>query len=423
MSSQVFEIKEHIIDASHIREYPRATAHSQEEVLKVAVKQYIPKSNPNPQPGDVTVIGAHANGFPKELYEAMWEDLVSASAARGFRIRAIWIADIAWQGVSGALNEGRLGSDPSWSDASRDMLHMVNVFRAEMPRPLVGVGHSFGGAIVANLAFMHPRLFETLVLMDPVVMHFRSIDPRVGGGGPQVASAARRDLWPSRADAEASFRRSAFYRAWDPRVLDAWCRHGLRDCPTALHPDAPAGSVTLATTKHQEVFTYLRTRAQRLDPATGRLVFDRALLRDIHPEQLDEIPDYDFYQPDSARVFERLPHVAPGVLWIFGGTSNLGTPAMRADKLAVTGTGVGGSGGVAAGRVAEHVLEGVGHLVAMEKPTVCAEQAAAWIGLEIERWRKEEEELQIWWRKPGREKWAMDDQLKAMIGGPRKSKL
>ncbi|KLU92293.1 hypothetical protein MAPG_11239, partial [Magnaporthiopsis poae ATCC 64411] len=85
MASQVFNIKEHIIDASHIREYPRATANSQEEVLQVAVKQYIPKSNPNPQPGDVTIIGAHANGFPKELYEAMWEDLVAASASRGFR--------------------------------------------------------------------------------------------------------------------------------------------------------------------------------------------------------------------------------------------------------------------------------------------------------------------------------------------------
>jgi hypothetical protein len=60
-----FNVKEHTIEAQHIREYPKATAHSQEEVLHVSVKQYIPKNNPNPQPGDVTVIGAHANGFPK----------------------------------------------------------------------------------------------------------------------------------------------------------------------------------------------------------------------------------------------------------------------------------------------------------------------------------------------------------------------
>ena len=33
----------------------------------------------------------------------------------------------------------------SWSDHARDMLHMINHFRSEMPRPLIGIGHSMGG--------------------------------------------------------------------------------------------------------------------------------------------------------------------------------------------------------------------------------------------------------------------------------------
>lgn len=65
MSHQFFDIREHVFEGQHIREYPRATAHSQEDVLRIQAKQYIPKSNPTPQPGDVTIIGAHANGFPK----------------------------------------------------------------------------------------------------------------------------------------------------------------------------------------------------------------------------------------------------------------------------------------------------------------------------------------------------------------------
>ena len=63
--SDLFEIREHVVDGQHIREYPRATANSQEDVLKLVVKQYIPKNNPNPQPGDVTFIASHANGFVK----------------------------------------------------------------------------------------------------------------------------------------------------------------------------------------------------------------------------------------------------------------------------------------------------------------------------------------------------------------------
>ena len=63
--STVFEIREHKLECQHIREYARATANSQEEVLHLAIKQYIPLDNPNPKEGDVTIIGAHANGFPK----------------------------------------------------------------------------------------------------------------------------------------------------------------------------------------------------------------------------------------------------------------------------------------------------------------------------------------------------------------------
>lgn len=64
-SSSVFRIKEHTLECQHIRDYPRATSTSQEDVLYLAIKQYIPLDNPQPQEGDLTVIAAHANGFPK----------------------------------------------------------------------------------------------------------------------------------------------------------------------------------------------------------------------------------------------------------------------------------------------------------------------------------------------------------------------
>jgi hypothetical protein len=34
----------------------------------------------------------------------------------------------------------------NWYDHSRDLLHMVNHFRDEIPRPIVGVAHSMGCA-------------------------------------------------------------------------------------------------------------------------------------------------------------------------------------------------------------------------------------------------------------------------------------
>lgn len=69
--SDLFDIKEYVVDGQHIREYARATAHSQEEVLHLAVKQYIPKDNTTPKPGDITIVTSHANCFPKVSATAM----------------------------------------------------------------------------------------------------------------------------------------------------------------------------------------------------------------------------------------------------------------------------------------------------------------------------------------------------------------
>ncbi len=112
MSSQYFHVEEHTVSCQHIRHYPRATAHSQEDELQLAVKRYTPLDNGSPKPGDVTIIAAHACGFAKELYEPLWDDLYRLSKKNDtFRIRSIWFADTAHQGESGLLNVQDLGND------------------------------------------------------------------------------------------------------------------------------------------------------------------------------------------------------------------------------------------------------------------------------------------------------------------------
>lgn len=65
MSSSPFRIVEHVVPCQHVREYPGAIADDRVQSLNLAVKQYIPLDNLQPQPGDVTILAAHANGFPK----------------------------------------------------------------------------------------------------------------------------------------------------------------------------------------------------------------------------------------------------------------------------------------------------------------------------------------------------------------------
>ena len=63
-----FHVVKHETRAQNIRERPGAVKFGHERQLRLAVKQYIPRDNPCPQDGDLTIIGTHANGFPKVLH-------------------------------------------------------------------------------------------------------------------------------------------------------------------------------------------------------------------------------------------------------------------------------------------------------------------------------------------------------------------
>lgn len=271
-----------------------------------------------------------------------------------------------------------------------------------------------GGNNLINLSLLHPRLLETLVLIDPVISRAPS---RTGNWGVAAASFTRRDRWPSRKAAEESFKRSKFYQAWDPRVLDRWIKYGLRDLPTKLYPDpqpSPAATgatvtpeptvtpnvmanyeqkeVTLTTTKHQEVFSFMRT----YHPAGPGDPPDKVL----HPE-LPMLNDMGsaapFYRAEPTITFHMLPFLRPTVFYIFGEHSDLSMEPARSEKMEITGTGVGGSGGAKAGKVVHVVIKDVGHLIAMEKVDETASLGADWIGKRIIEWRADEAALKKYW--------------------------
>lgn len=283
-----------------------------------------------------------------------------------------------------------------------------------------------GGNNLINLSLMHPRLLETLILIDPVIVPLRpdgQPDP-----GLAAASSIRRDRWPSRKVAKESFLKSKFYQAWDSRVLDAWIDNGLRDLPTKLYPDpqpkpALTGSVvtleptivpnvvandedkevTLTTTKHQEVFSFYRTyhEAGLGDPPEHRL----------HPERSIYQPPSTpspFYRPEPHITFNMLPYLRPSVMYVFGEHSDMSTEQQRKLKMETTGTAGAGSGGAKVGKVTEVVLKETGHLIAMEKPEETASHAASWIGGQIKQYETDEAALKKYWDAlPEKEKWTL----------------
>lgn len=127
-----FDIREHVVRSQHTRDRPAGAQRGHEDDLRLHIKQYVPKESHSSKPGDVTIIGAHANGFPKELCEPFWDDLSEKLQAQGRRIRGIWIADIASQGQSGIINESILGPDGRFHYSSFECLMADHVGDSEL---------------------------------------------------------------------------------------------------------------------------------------------------------------------------------------------------------------------------------------------------------------------------------------------------
>ncbi|KAF7714953.1 Alpha/beta hydrolase fold-1 domain-containing protein [Penicillium ucsense] len=378
-----FKIIEHVLAGQHIREHPHTLGTGRQEgLLHIAIKQYIPIDRPEPAPDNaVTIIALHANGIPKELYEPLWETLYDHLKQKSIPLRGIWIADTANHGASYVLNEDKQGDTTNLFDHSRDLLHMVNCFRDEMPRPLIGIAHSMGCSQLVNLATIHPRLLSTIILVEPVIF----VDGWYPPFNPARFAAKRHDLWDSREAAETDLRQSC--RRWDPRVVDLFLRYGIRPVPTRLYnnktkPDLPPGAVTLTTTKYQEMWQY---NLANVEPESAGL--DHLLLPDWDTKSARPL---GYARPECCAAMRNLPSLRPSVLFVYGSRSPWSSPDLQTLHVSSTGVGTGGSGGIEHGKVKKAVLEKGSHVLLLEDVDWSAQTVAEWVQQWFQGWVADE---------------------------------
>lgn len=389
MSAEFWNIHEHVIPASHIRGFRRGIQEEKTSRLKLAIKQYVPKEISDRVIGDVTCIMAHGVGSSKESYEPFYDELLN----RGLPIRAVWAMDVAHHGASYLLNENLIGDDPNWFDSSRDLMQMVNHFQELMSPPLVAISQSWGSVTIAGLSIMHPRLFAGMVFLEPTFAAHHAIrakdltDRRVDRSHRAVAMAKRRDIWESRAIAQERLRANPYYAAFDPRVFECVMKYDLRpasadQCKKVGSPDA----VTLTTPKSMEVATMMRPDP----PLQGHP--EEPDLRN-RPDDIDTTIIRGFYPGEVLKMWWDLPYILPSTLVVWAGKSLAGMNyAKEIDER--IGTGYGGNGGIATGRVKSVSIADIGHPLPLEKPGAVAEVVSDWLRHEVLRWSAEYERPQ-----------------------------
>ena len=158
--------------------------------------------------GPTTLLLAHATGFNK----LVWRPVVTALRSQGFDGR-ILAHDFRSHGRSPKLD----GHD--WSHFGEDVAEMLSL----VDGPVLGVGHSMGGAALLGTGLKHPERFIGQVLIEPIV--FPAIDDQ---DHPLVVGAARRRrAFATPDEAIANFAGKPVFARWTSDALQAYVEGGL----------------------------------------------------------------------------------------------------------------------------------------------------------------------------------------------------
>ena len=160
---------------------------------------------------------AHANGFPGSSYRSFLGPL-----AERFDLHPL----------------DRIGHHPdfpvghNWLALRDELLQTLE----HLDEPVIGVGHSMGGVLMAMAAEAAPERFRCVVMLDPPLMlgldaWAMKVAKRLGvveRVTPARYSRGRRTLWPDREAMHHALRRRRLFRRFTSEALDDYVEGGTR---------------------------------------------------------------------------------------------------------------------------------------------------------------------------------------------------
>ncbi|KAG6841357.1 hypothetical protein C0991_011900 [Blastosporella zonata] len=261
---------------------PRGT----KQILWNCANRYVRDGLDGERANGVTLFFAHANGFPKEIWEPVLQQLLSSQAAS--IIDEVWTWESVQHGDACLINGDKNGGIFDWTDNARDILNFLTFylptkasasrlpthlarlpsdetgFRQNNPfrhRTLVAVGHSYGGCTTTLAALTLPKLFSSIFLIDPVIVKPTGNLLHESGRANKLVQGAilRRETWSSREEALRVLSQSPFFGAWDPSVLKLYIECGTYD---TRDPETGNPIIRLKMPGMQEAIVFSETHTE-----------------------------------------------------------------------------------------------------------------------------------------------------------------
>ncbi|KAG6877792.1 hypothetical protein C0993_003886 [Termitomyces sp. T159_Od127] len=264
--------------------HPRGT----EQVLWNCANRYVRVGLNEKRVNGITLFFAHANGFPKEIWEPTLKYLLSSPAAS--LIDEVWTWESVQHGDACLINGDKNGGVFDWTDNARDILNFLNfylpskasasslpthlervpaeesAYRQNNPfrhRTLIAVGHSYGGCTSTLAALIQPKLFSSLILIDPIIIKPTGTGGSLNESGLKstlvLGALTRRDTWSSREEAFRILSESPFFGAWDPAALKVYIECGTYDTTNPV-TDKPEIRLKMPGMQEAIIFSEMHTR-------------------------------------------------------------------------------------------------------------------------------------------------------------------
>lgn len=182
--------------------------------------------------GGPALLIAHATGFCAGAYRPL-----AARLAERFHV---WAVDFRVHGDSTAPTDG----DLTWRGMADDVLAVVDALGGG---PVLGFGHSMGGACLMGAELRAPGTLRSAYLYEPIIVP-EDFDAQPGGNPLADSARRRRPGFASRLDALARYAGRPPLGAFRADALAAYVEHGFAD--------APDGSVVLKCEPEREAAVF-----------------------------------------------------------------------------------------------------------------------------------------------------------------------